>query len=67
MTPNAVELGVYTLTRDQLYKLLFEALKRFQYYCDQCDYDEEQAKQRAILATLAELQLDSPLYGFALD
>ena len=67
MISEAAEMDTCTLTWDQLYELLFEALKRFQYYSDQYDDDEEQAKQRAILATLAELQLDNPLCGFALD
>ena len=63
----AAELDVCTLTWDQLYELLFETLERFQYERDQYDYDEEQAKQRAVLATLEKLQLDCPLYGFVLD
>ena len=67
MIPEAAEMDTCTLTWDQLYELLFEALRRFQYYRDQYDYDEEQAKQRAVLATLEELRLDSPLHGFALD
>jgi hypothetical protein len=56
-----------TLSWDQLYELLLETLKRFQTCRDQYDYDEEQAKQRAVLATLEELQLDSPLCGVVLD
>lgn len=60
-------MDVYTLTRDQFYELLMEALKRFQYYRDQYDYEEEQAKRRAVLVTLEEFQLDSVLYGFVLD
>jgi hypothetical protein len=67
MTANAVEMDVCTLTRHQLYDLLMEALKRFQYYQDQYDYDEEQARRRAVLATLNELGLDSALYGFVWD
>jgi hypothetical protein len=67
MISEAAGMDTCTLDWDQLYELLFEALKRFQCYSDQYGYDEEQAKQRAILATLAELQLDSPLCGFALD
>ena len=67
MIYEAVEMDTCTLDWDQLYELLFEALKRFQTYRDQYDCDEEQAKQRAVLATLAELQLDNSLYGFALD
>ena len=67
MIAEPVERELCTLSWDQLHELLFRALERFQVYCHQYDYDEEQAKQRAILATLAELQLDNPLYGFALD
>jgi len=65
--PEVFEMDVYTLTRDQFYELLMEALKRFQYYRDQYDYEEEQAKRRAVLVTLEEFQLDSVLYGFVLD
>ena len=67
MIGEAVERDTCTLSWDQLYDLLLAALERFQYYRDQYEYEEEQAKQRAVLATLEELQLDSPLYGFALD
>jgi len=67
MTIEAAEMDTCTLTWDQLYELLFETLETFQTYRDQYDYDEEQAKQRAVLATLEELELDSPLYGFVLD
>lgn len=67
MISEAVEMDTCTFTWDQLYELLFETLKRFQYYRDRYDYNEEQAKQRAVLAMLAELQLDNSLFGFALD
>ena len=67
MISEAAEMDTRTLTRDQLYELLVEALKRFQHYRDQYDYDEEQAKQRAVFATLEELQLQGPLCGFVLD
>jgi len=67
MISEAVEMDTCTLTWDQLYELLFETLKRFEYYRDRYDLNEEQAKRRAVLATLEELQLDSPLCGFVLD
>ena len=56
-----------TLTCDQLCELLVETLELFQEYRDQYSYDEEQAKQHAVLATLEELKLDCSLCGFALD
>jgi hypothetical protein len=67
MIDETVEIETCTLSWDQLYELLLAALERFQYYRDRYQYDEEQAKRRAVLATLQELQLASPLYGFALD
>ena len=56
-----------TLTWDQLYKLLSEALELFRKYRDQYGYDEEQAKQHAVFATLEGLRLEFPVHGFALD
>ncbi len=60
-------MDICTFTWDQLYKLLIETLELFQEYRDRYGYDEQQAKQHAVLATLEGLKLDCPLCGFALD
>lgn len=64
---EAEEMESCAFTWDQLYDLLSETLERFQRYLEQYDYDEEQAKQRVVLATLEGLGLDCPLRGFVLD
>ena len=67
MIPNAAKMDTRTLTWGQLYELLSETLDQFQYYRDQYDYDEEQAKRRAVLVMLERLRLDCPPCGFVLD
>jgi hypothetical protein len=65
--PEAEKMDTLTVTWDQLYELLIETLELFQEYRDQYGYDEEQAKQHAVFATLERFKLDCPLCGFALD